>query len=507
MPLVSAPLDEPAMTRLAADLAMAAQPGDCLLLSGDLGAGKTTLARAFIRALAGDDALDVPSPTFTLVQTYATSPPVAHYDLYRIGAPEELDELGLDEALETGIVLIEWPERAGASLPADAIGLTLEEATDAAGADARRVSIEGTEAAIERIGRSLAVRDLLETAGHGRAARAPLAGDASTRRYETVTDGAWRAVLMDCPPMPDGPPIRAGKPYSRIAHLAEDIRPFIAVARTLVQAGFRAPDIFAVDYALGLALMSDLGSEPVVDRARRPIAERYEAAVDLLAALHGRRWSRDLALEDGSVHHIPDFDAEVMQIEVDLLIDWFLPRQTGEEARDADRARWQALWSDLFARVDAGPKTLVLRDFHSPNLLWHARAEGHDRIGLIDFQDALWGHPAYDLMSLAHDARVDVPPVLQRGLVDRYCRTRRAVDPAFDEDAFRAAAAILAAQRAAKILGIFVRLDARDGKPAYLAHLPRMKAYLRGALAHPVLADLRAWLDARGVLEPKPDRP
>lgn len=488
------------MARLAADMAMVARPGDCLALSGDLGAGKTSFARAFIRALAGEPDLEVPSPTFTLVQTYDTRPPVAHYDLYRIGEPDELDELGLDEALETGLALIEWPERAGNLLPAGAIGVTLTETRTPSGEPARTVRIDAPDEAMTRLARSLAVRDLLASGGHGQAERAPLAGDASTRRYETVRDRGWRAIVMDSPPMPDGPPIRDGKPYSRIAHLAEDIRPFIAVARTLSQAGFAAPEVFAVDYDNGLALLSDLGREPIVDAARRPIVERYEAAVDLLAALHGRRWPRDIDLDDGPPHRVPDFDSDVFQIEAGLLVDWYLPHVTGTAPTADDRAEWKRIWSDLFAIVDAGPKTLVLRDFHSPNILWRHNAAGHARVGLIDFQDALWGHPAYDVMSLAQDARVDIPAPLQARLVDRYCRARGAVAADFDEPAFRAAAAIVAAQRASKILGIFVRLNARDGKPAYLAHLPRMKSYLRTALAHPVLGRLRQWVDSHGLL-------
>lgn len=501
--LVLGPLEERAMERLGADLARVAHPGDLIALSGDLGAGKTTLARAFIRALAGQADLDVPSPTFTLVQTYETTPQVSHFDLYRVAAPGEVAELGVDEALEAGVALVEWPEHGGPEFTQGAISLTLTEARTEAGADARMVAIDGPNEAVERLTRSLAIRALLARIGHGEAERSPLAGDASTRRYETVHQGEWRAIVMDSPLMPDGPPVRDGKPYSRIAHLAEEIGPFVAVARILSEAGFSAPEVFAVDLDRGLAVLSDLGREPIVDSVRLPIAERYEAAIDLLAAMHGRQWAREAVLENETTHRVPDFDLGVFLIEVDLLIDWFVPRVSGAAVSGADRARWHAIWNALFAIVDAAPKTLVLRDFHSPNLLWRANKVGHDRIGLIDFQDALWGHPAYDLMSLVADARVDVPPALQARLLDRYCAARRAVEPGFDEPQFRASAAILAAQRASKILGIFVRLDERDGKPAYLEHIPRIQAYLLNALAHPALADLKTWLDARGLLDSK----
>lgn len=501
VPLTLGPFDEPAMARLAADMARIVRPGDCIALAGDLGAGKTSFARPFIRTLAADAGLEVPSPTFTLVQTYPTAPPVAHFDLYRIAEADEVAELGLDEALETGVALIEWPERAASMLPLNALWLTLSEARDEAGADARMITVRGPDEALARLDRSRAVRALLDRAGHGAAHRAPLAGDASMRRYETVSDGDWRAVLMDAPALPDGPPVRDGRPYWRIARLAGDIRPFVAVARTLSEAGFAAPAVLAVDYDRGLALLSHLGADGVTDGRGAPIAGRYEAAIDMLAAMHGRDWPRATALDDGTVHRIRDFDRDAFLIEVDLLVDWFVPRTLGTPATGTDRAQWHALWSALFAVVDAGPRTLMLRDVHSPNILWREAGTGHGRVGLIDFQDALWGHPAYDVMSLAADARVDIPPILQARLLDRYCAARRAADAAFDETGFRAAAAILAAQRICKILGIFVRLDERDGKPAYIAHLPRMKAYLRAALAHPVLADLDGWFEARGLLD------
>lgn len=497
--LATQPLDESELAQLAADMARACRRGDCLALSGDLGAGKSSFARAFIRALAQDwaGALDVPSPTFTLVQTYATEPPVAHFDLYRVASPEEVHELGLEDALEAGIALLEWPERAGSALPGDAITLSFVETDD----DKRLVTISGAEQALSRIGRSLAVRVLLEEVGHGQAFRAPLTGDASTRAYETVTDGDWNAIVMDAPPMPDGPPVRDSKPYSQIAHLAEDIRPFVAIGQMLSKAHFSAPAMMAIDFERGLIVLDNLGDGAIITEDRQPIADRYEAAIDCLVAMHGQDWPRAVALEDGSTHAVPGFDLGAFLIETELLARWFVPRATGSALTHKDCAAYSAIWTDLFAVIDADEKTLLLRDFHSPNIIWRGDRTGHDRIGLIDFQDALWGHPAYDVMSLAKDARVDVPDALQHHLLDRYCTLRVAATAGFDEGRFRAAAAILAAQRAAKILGIFVRLDERDGKPGYIAHLPRIQGYLRGALTHPVLAELKAWIDARGLLD------
>lgn len=494
---------EQALTRFACDVAMALKPGDCLLLQGDLGAGKSTFARAAIRALAGDRErrLEVPSPTFTLVQSYDLRLPVAHFDLYRIADPAEIEELGLAEALETGVALVEWPERAEDNLPGNAIRLALSEV--ASDPDAREIQIEAPAEFTARLERSLAIRAFLDANGWGGAEREYLLGDASTRAYETVCRGGDIAILMNAPRRPDGPPVRDGKPYSQIAHLAEDILPFVAIGRTLKDHGFRAPEIYAFDLDAGFVLLENLGSDSVIDKTRTPIANRYEASVDCLAAMHGVDWPRDIRV-DGAPYLVPDFDLPAFLIETELLTDWYVPRVAGKPLAAKETADFRALWTKLFKIIDGGEKTLLLRDFHSPNIIWDESAKGFARVGLIDFQDAMIGSTAYDVASIAQDARVDVSPALQHSLLDRYCAARAAAG-GFDEEAFRLAFAILAAQRATKILGIFVRLDKRDGKPGYLAHIPRLQAYLRESLAHPAIAELAAWYERHGILDARVD--
>lgn len=493
--------DEKSLTRFAADFALALKPGDCVLLRGDLGAGKTTFARAAIRSLAGDadNRIEVPSPTFTLVQTYDLRLPVSHFDLYRIADPDEVDELGLGEALAEGVAFIEWPERAESHLPAMCISLSLAE--NAEGGEGRRLAVEGPAAFMTRLERSLAMRAFLDDEGWNAGFRRFLLGDASTRAYETVERDGEIAILMNAPKQPDGPPVRDGKPYSQIAHLAEDILPFVAVGQTLRKNGFRAPKIYAFDLDRGFILLEHLGSEDVLDADRKPIPARYEAAVECLAAMHAVKWP-DAIDVDGRTHRIPAFDLDAFLIEAELLTDWFVPRAAGTKLPDAGIEAFRNLWTALFAIVDAGEKTLLMRDFHSPNIIWDEAAEGVSRVGLIDFQDAMIGATAYDVASVVQDARVDVSPALQIELLDRYCAVRTG-QGGFDEEAFRSAFAILAAQRATKILGIFVRLDQRDGKPDYLAHIPRLQAYLRASLTHPALAGIADWSARHGILDAK----
>ena len=487
--------DEAATTRLGNDLAGALKAGDVVALHGDLGAGKSTLARAVIRALTGDPALEVPSPTFTLVQEYAARFPVRHYDLYRLAEPSELDELGFDEAASDGLVLVEWPERAETRLPADAIHIGLAEE-----GPGRTAAISGPPEALARIARSLAIRDFLAQAGWAEADRAYLQGDASARAYESVAvAGEPPRVLMNAPRQPDGPPIRDGLPYSRIARLAESVTPFVAVDMLLRDAGFAAPAIHASDLDAGLLLIENLGAEPFL-RDGEPVAERYAAAARVLADMHAVRWPADIRVAPGVGYRVPAYDRDAMAIETELLLDWYVPRVTGHPATADQRADFAAAWDAVFTHLETAETSLVLRDYHSPNLIWRDHLHGNDRVGILDFQDALIGPSAYDVASLAMDARVDISPELEVATVAAYC-ARREASGAFDRAVFAAAYAIMAAQRNSKILGIFVRLDRRDGKPHYLRHLPRIRAYLARALAHPALAPVSEAYRRLGIVD------
>lgn len=486
--------DEQATEILGNDLAAALRPGDVVALNGELGAGKTTLARAVIRSFAGDPALEVPSPTFTIVQSYDARIPAAHFDLYRLGSPQELEELGFDEAMASRVVLVEWPDRAADALPAGAIRVELAE--EGAG---RAATVVAEGAAADRLQRSFDARAFLDVSGMGDAWREHLTGDASIRTYETLTaEGRPRTILMDSPRRPDGPPIRDGKPYSRIAKLAESVVPFVAVDRALRGAGLGAPEILASDLDRGLLILEDLGKVGIVADDGSPVAERYVAAAELLADVHAVQWPRVMPVEAEIHYHLPDYDRQAMLIEISLMLDWYFPAEGDRELCLPEREKLIGAWNAALDHLEGAEKSLVLRDFHSPNLIWRADRTGNDRLGLIDFQDAVHGPAAYDVASLAMDARVTIPPGLEAAIVAAYvaARERRGV---FDRAAFDQAYAIMAAQRNAKILGIFVRLDRRDGKPAYMRHLPRIRDYFARALKHPALAPVHDALEAAGL--------
>jgi tRNA threonylcarbamoyl adenosine modification protein YjeE len=498
--------DEDQLRHLAEIVAAIAQRGDLIALEGDLGAGKSTFARALIRRLAANPHEDVPSPTFTLVQSYETPRlAVSHLDLYRLDDPHEVDELGIEHALERGIALVEWPERGGDRLPQSRLTIRLTDAVSDTGIDTTRrdIEISGTGTLAQRAFRLHRIAMLIErTAWSGTGAHVDyLQGDASVRRYAGLTSVAeGRAVLMDWPRQPDGPPIRHGKPYSAIAHLAEDVRPFVAIADALRDAGIAAPEIYASDLDAGLLVLEHLGDD-VFGRALQDGAsqrELWQAAIDVLVHLRGVPADRPLAIagdSGGATWTLPRYDAQAMGIEVELLADWLYPFATGTDMPADARAEFIDAWQDVIARLGVLPTGWALRDFHSPNLIWRSERQGLDRVGVIDFQDALQGPLAYDLVSLTQDARLDVAPALEAELLDYYCAAVRRSEPAFDEAALRFAYAALGAQRNTKILGIFARLAKRDGKPVYIQHMPRIWGYLARALAHPELAQLRSVYD------------
>jgi len=337
----------------------------------------------------------------------------------------------------------------------------------------------------------------LEQAGWGAARIEPFPGDASTRAYFRLTAGARSAILMDAPggaeapacPPGASPADRAALGYNALARLAgPDTGAFAALAGALSARGFSAPRIHEADLDQGFLLIEDLGDTLFARTipAGAPEAELYGAAADTLAAIYrssfetepeafGRRWP------------VQGYDETALLAETGLFLDWYAPFR-GIAPGEAARADWEAAWRAVFPVLGAHAPGLVLRDYHAENLIWLPERSGEARTGLLDFQDALFGHPAYDLVSLLEDARRDVAPGLAGPVTDRFF----AAAGLAGREAFDAAAAVLAAQRNAKILGIFVRLAQRDAKPRYLELLPRVARHFVSDISHPALAPVRA---------------
>jgi len=301
-----------------------------------------------------------------------------------------------------------------------------------------------------------AAYDFLDENGWHDALIEPVAGDASFRRYFRVRDGERVAILMDAPP-----------PH-------EDPRPYISVARWLGERGFRAPTIHAEDLSHGLVLIEDFGDarmRETVDAEPAREDALYAQAIDLLVALRAHPAAA-----------VDPYDRATCQREAGLLTEWYCPAI----GLDVDAKGYGAAWDAVLEGVDCVRDVMVLRDYHAENIM--LLADG--AIGLLDFQDALAGHPAYDLVSLLQDARRDVPEGVETAMLDRY-RTATG-----EGDAFTAAYHVLGAQRNAKIIGIFTRLWRRDDKPRYPTLCPRVWRYLERDLAHPALGPVKTWFDA-----------
>ncbi|MDO5528437.1 MAG: tRNA (adenosine(37)-N6)-threonylcarbamoyltransferase complex ATPase subunit type 1 TsaE [Paracoccus sp. (in: a-proteobacteria)] len=448
-------LDERQLATVAAELARHARAGDSFLLGGPVGAGKSHFARAFIRARLGNPAEDVPSPTFTLVQTYDApdGAEIWHADLYRLTDPAERDELGLTDAMSHAICLIEWPGDLADEAP-DALRVTLTALDDLS---LRQVTFAGGARWADML-RAAEARLFADGAGWADAQLSFLAGDASARRYFRLHGGPSPAVLMDAPP----------GSLSRFAQITDWLR-----AR-----GFHAPEIYAQDDDKGLMLLEDLGDDLVaraLEREPSLAVPVYTKIAELLADLHR--------------HAPPDYvralDAEFLAEQVGLFSQHY-PAMAGGGQAEADRIA--PLIAQLYRQI-CGDSSLVLslRDFHAENIVLLP----DNRLGLLDYQDAVAAHPAYDLVSALHDVRRDVAPDARRAALDAYLSRTGA-----DREAFSAAFALLGAQRNLRIMGIFTRLAREEGKRRYLAFMPRVWALLTEELSHPALGPLRDLVQA-----------
>jgi N-acetylmuramate 1-kinase len=463
-------------------------------LQGDLGSGKSTLARAFIRAVADDDALEVPSPTFAVMQPYDLRVPLLHVDLYRLRDAHEIHELGLTELAAEQALLIEWPERIDLSaFSRDVLLVTL-----AGHGERRDITLQASGHAsggwASALARDGLLADFLKSTGFGGDERRFFLGDASSRRYETLHGPGERKLLMDMPGRPDGVPIRHGKHYSALARLADRIDSVVAINAHLRGLGYSAPETYACDLTHGFAVMEFLEGEVHGAMMRRgdDMTEPMQCATAVLADMARQSWPRRVSSAHGQFYDVADFDLDAMLIEVDLMPSWFWPHQFGTEAPQDIHDSFEEVWRHLLPLTFEAPRLWMLRDFHSPNLIWMPQRQGLQRTGLIDTQDAVMGHGAYDLASLLQDARCDVTPEFQDMLLRHYVNLRRA-QGGFDEKTFRRDYAVLAAQRASRLLGTFTRLSVRDGKHQYLAHRPRVAGYLMQSLEHPALKPLRDW--------------
>jgi aminoglycoside/choline kinase family phosphotransferase len=343
------------------------------------------------------------------------------------------------------------------------------------------------------------MESFIAQAGWGDAERAPIQGDASTRRYIRMEHKGRKAVLMDAPrgdEVPgetDGMSVeeRRAMGYNALARLAgPNLEAFLTVADQLSMRGFSAPHIYAADVEQGFAILEDFGEGDyfrVINDDPSLETPLYEAAVDVLGAIYRSSFPTRPEFK-GAEWALRDYDEAALLAETDLFLDYYAP-DVDRPVSDEARAEFYDLWRDAFKAFEGQASGLCLRDFHAQNLFWLPERDGQAKVGLIDFQDALFAHPSYDLASFLEDARRDVSPELHDPLKARFCDAAGIAD----REAFDAAYAVMAAQRNTKVIGFPVRADRDFGKPQYRSLIPRVRDHLKRDLSHPACAGLRAW--------------
>ncbi len=348
--------------------------------------------------------------------------------------------------------------------------------------------------------RSEALARLLEATGFAAAERVPLAVDASTRRYERLILPDRRAMLMDAPPSAESAPCppaatpveRRGLGWNATARLAASrVAAFVAVAAHLRGLGLAAPEIYGADLTAGYAVIEDLGDglyAQMIPQGADEVALYREAAL-VLAHVHAAPFPDALSGPAGATWPMLDYDALALEVNADLFVEW-LPRAAEVRIDDAARTRWEKLRDGLIVKALGFPRAFTIRDYHAENLLWLPEREGLRRVGLLDFQDAVRGWRAWDFSMLLHDARRDVSQPAHEAALRCYLDATGASEAEFQREL-----AVLGAINAMRILGVFSRLAGRDGKARYLAFMPRMWGHLARTLAHPALADARAFVN------------
>ncbi|WP_395646784.1 aminoglycoside phosphotransferase family protein [Terricaulis sp.] len=351
--------------------------------------------------------------------------------------------------------------------------------------------------------RSEALERLLAETGFDGAVRTPLAGDASTRRYERLEKSGRRAMLMDAPksaesaPCPPGatPAERRTMGWNAVARLAASrVEAFVAVANYLESLGLAPPEIYGADCAAGYAVIEDLGDDlyaQVIPKGEDEIT-LYQEAAKVLAHVHAAPQAPPrLEGKAGANWPLLDYDALALEVNADLFVEW-LPRANPDVViDDAARARWERVRDSLIVKALGFPRAFTIRDYHAENLLWLPERQGLKRVGLLDFQDAVRGWRGWDFSMLLHDARRDVSPAAHAAAVRTYLDATGGSEAEFEREL-----AVLGAINTMRILGIFSRLTGRDGKMRYLEFMPRMWAHLGRTLKHPALAETRAFVES-----------
>ena len=331
--------------------------------------------------------------------------------------------------------------------------------------------------------------DFLEKNGYGQAVRTTLAGDASSRRYERLEMDNKRFILMDWPALPN-----ENDDYKAKVFLSKSVTDFRDICAYLIRCGLSAPEIYAQDDAQGLLVLEDFGQHnftETIDAKDPHLPILYHESIMALAALYHHADTENPQTNGRQFSTPVRYDEAIILTEIQKFIDWYMP-SLEKTLPDSALVAWEEIWGALVTKLEAMKvhDVMMLRDVHSPNLHWLDNRQSIRRVGFIDIQDSIAGHPAYDVVSLLQDARRDLPKDFEGRFKALYV-----TETGLDAGDFDTAYNIFGVQRNLRILGIFVWLSKVQGKSSYLQHIPRVNGYIKAGLAHAALDDLRGWFE------------
>ena len=454
------------------------EKGDLLALNGEIGSGKTTLTKHLINYLTATRIDEINSPTYNLCQTYSNEDLIiSHYDFYRLDYLQEIEELDINDSIKNNFTIIEWANKFSSILPKDHIEIQIDNKSDKR---EYKILFHGEYA--KKIAGHKNRLSFLSNSNLNIKKITNMRGDASKRKYFRVNDGKENFVLMD-----------ASEDSIKKNTTSKTITDFIIFRQYLEDIGLRVPKIYEFDIQKQLILEEDLGLTTYDELySKLSFQDLINPAIESLLILVHSNYKNINDL-DGKAFEPQNFDEKVFINESKIFIDYYWPYVKNSICPEEEKYEFLSIIENIYSDLSTD-KTLVLRDYHSPNLHYLQNEKGHKKCALIDFQDALLGHPLYDLVSLAQDARFTISEDQERYIVDTFKDKFLFNDFQLSKSSFNEQYKILAIQRSLKILGIFARLSLLEGKNNYIIHMPRVLDYIRRSMDCSLLNNLTHWL-------------
>ena len=469
------------LEKLSKELAPLLNEGGVVTLNGQIGAGKTTLAKLIIQQLTQTPLEDIVSPTFNLYHTYnKDNLEIAHYDFYRIESEMELHEIDLNESFTDKICIIEWADKFRDFLPKDRIEIFIK-----CTKNERVYRINPLGKFREVVSNRAKIENFLGGLDINFTELQRLPGDASKRNYYRVMSSDNTMIVMDATQKSD---------IKNKTGLTNGIDDFIKIQEYLNSIDVRVPKLIVRNKIDNIILEEDLGEYSYTDMLTKENYQKlYNPAIQRLIHISNINHPKNISTKSNP-HYLKEFDLNIYLNEAEIFIDYYWPFIHGKQCNADKKQEFTQIMEEVYSNL-TNDKTLMLRDFHSPNLLFLENENGFRKCAVIDFQDALFGHPLYDLVSLTNDARITIDEYQEKYLIGLYKKDFPFNNFQFDSLSFMQQYHILGVQRSIKILGIFARLAILETNQNYLVHMPRVICYIKRIMQSGSIQALACWLN------------